>query len=79
MCVCALVGQGVMTTTVCALTGGLITASDRASSKTLSEEYTLCMGQNKHPVFSEGAINYLYHCQKQPKILLISLPARLDA
>lgn len=58
MCVCG--GQRAMTTAACALTGGFITASDRASSKTPSEEYTLCVGQNKHPASSEGAINYLY-------------------
>lgn len=59
LCVC--VGQRAMTTAACALTGGFITASDRASSKTPSEEYTLCVGQNKHPASSGGTINYLYH------------------
>lgn len=58
-CVC--VGQRAMTTAACALTWGFITASDRASSKTPSEEYTLCVGQNKHPALSGGTINYLYH------------------
>lgn len=62
-CVCVCVGQRAMTTAACALTGGFITASDRASSKTPSEEYTLCVGQNKHPASSGGTINYLYHRQ----------------
>ncbi len=58
---CVRVGQRAMTTAACALTGGFITASDRASSKTPSEEYTLCVGQYKHPASSGGTINYLYH------------------
>ncbi len=41
---CVRVGQRAMTTAACALTGGFITASDRASSKTPSEEYTSLRG-----------------------------------
>ncbi|CAM4719262.1 unnamed protein product [Leuciscus chuanchicus] len=61
-----------MTTAACALTGGFITASDRASSKTPSEEYTLCVGQNKHPASSGGTINYLYHRQNSRDALNIA-------
>lgn len=41
---CVRVGQRAMTMAACALTGGFITASDRASSKTPSEEYTSLRG-----------------------------------
>lgn len=70
LCVC--VGQRAMTTAACALTGGFITASDRASSKTPSEEYTLCVGQNKHPASSGGTINYLYRRQNSRDALNIA-------
>lgn len=72
LCVCVCVGQRAMTTAACTLTGGFITASDRASSKTPSEEYTLCVGQNKHPASSGGTINYLYHRQNSRDALNIA-------
>lgn len=72
VCMCVCVGHRAMTTAACALTGGFITASDRASSKTLSEEYTLCVGQNKHPASSGGTINYLYHRQNSKGALNIA-------